>query len=138
MMRRRPHDRAGRRLQTKQAGQLAYPVLVGIALCGHPPLAGPQQPGQGRAAQIDDQIPAAADCPRIERQPMQGPAPLLQHDQPLEPGDRLEQRRRRRSDRDGQASVRETADEVGQKTGRKHGIADAGRGHEQDAHVAAP
>ena len=40
--------------------EVAHPMLVRIAFRRDPALAGPEQPGQGRAAQIDHQIPADA------------------------------------------------------------------------------
>jgi hypothetical protein len=62
--------------------------------------------------------------------------PLAQHDQPLETGHRLEQGRGHRSRGNGQPRSGKAPDQMRQQTSRQHGIADAGRGHEQDAHIA--
>ena len=58
--------------------------------------------------------------------------------EPFEAGHGLEQRCRHRPRCDGQTSVRIAIDQVGEKTGRQHGIADARRGDKQDVHLADP
>ena len=70
----------------------------------------------------------------IKRQPMQPPALLCHHQHPLEPGDRLEQRRGDGPGGDGEARPGKALDDMRQQTGRQDGIADTGGGHEQDAH----
>ena len=110
-------------------------MLAGIALGHDPALAGAHHPGERRAAQIDDELPAAGGNAAIKRQPMQPPAPLPQHQHFVEPGDRLEQRRGDRPRGDRQARAGKALDDMGQQTGRQHGIADAGGGHKQDVHI---
>ena len=66
VMRRRPQPRARRRVEVEQAAELAHPMLARVTLGHDPALAGAQQPGERRAAQIDDKIPAPAS-PRRRR-----------------------------------------------------------------------
>ena len=69
--RRGPQTRARRRIEIEQAGELAHAMLARVALGHDTALAGAQQPGERRAAQIDDEIPAPPGDARVERQPMQ-------------------------------------------------------------------
>ena len=131
---RRPDDRAWRRVETEQPAELANPMLRRIALADDKAPAGPEEPDQCRAAQIHDDVPAPAGGARVERRPMGGPALLMHGDQPFEPRDGRKQRRRRRAGGDRQPGRGKARDQMGQKTGRQHGVANAGRGHEQDAH----
>ncbi len=134
-MRRGPQQGAGRRVEIEEAPELAHTVLAGIALGHDPAFAGAQQPGKGRAAQIDDDIPAPGGDRTVERQPMQRPAPLFDDQHPLASGHRLEQWRRHRPGGDGQPRAGKALDQVGDETGRQHGVADARRGDKQDIHL---
>src|SRR5262249_40645130 len=100
------------------------------------PGAGAEQPWQGRAAQVDDEIPRRCRDRAIEAQPVPGEAPLLDDDDPLERRISGEERRRRRTRGDGHARRGVTLAEMPEQSGRKHGVADAGRGDEEDLHVA--
>src|SRR5205814_311628 len=81
-----PQHRARWRVEGEEAAELAYPVLIRIALGHHPALTGAHHPGERRAAQIDDEVPASGGGTGVERQPMQPPAPLPQHQHLVEPG----------------------------------------------------
>ncbi len=88
-------------------------MLARIALCHDLALAGAQQPGHGRATEIDDEVPAPGRNCGIKRQPVHRPAPLFEDCEPLEPGHYLEQRRRHRARRYRQPRSRVTLDQIG-------------------------
>jgi len=69
---------------------------------------------------------------------MQRPRPFLDNHEPLKPRHGFEKRSSNRPGGNGQPRPPMALDQMGEKTGRQHGIADAGRGDKQDTHFADP
>ncbi len=107
-----------RLLQRKDAGELDDAVLSLGALGIDEAAARAHQVAQRRAAQIEDDVPARADDVAPESQPMQRQRPLFDDDQPVEAGNRLEERRRHRPGGDGEARLRKALDQVSEHPGR--------------------
>ena len=111
-------------------------MLARIALAHDPPLMRPEQIGQGRAAQVDDEIPAGRNNPAVEREPMPGPALLRQRNERLKSRHRLEERRRGRAGRNGEVRPRMVLDDVGEKPGREDRVTNPRRRDEEYLHRA--
>src|SRR5262249_32386656 len=95
----------------------------------------PKQPGNRGASEVNDKIPAAEDRSRPQMPPMSEQPLLLQGYYASDARCLGEQRRRGNAASQPDVRVTVALDQMVQKTRGQYGVADPGRGDEEDAHA---
>ena len=128
-----PKAGCGRRLAaTNEAAQRLDAMPVAIALAENQPSGGRDEVGERRAPEVDDELPAPDDGPGPEVEPMRTARPLGQHVQPIEAGYIAEDRRCDWACGDAHPHAGHVFQAMGEDARRQHGIAEPGRGDEQE------
>ncbi len=130
-----PGDRQGWVGEAEGAGQVGEAVAGAAAAAHDGASAGGQQQGEGRAAQIDGEVPARADAGRPEGGPMQVEPALVDDQQALQAGHAGKHAGGDGAAGDGKARLGVGAQQVGKQAGGEDRVAEAGGGDEQDAHA---
>src|SRR3546814_14333105 len=75
-----PQPRLAVAVQPQAGPDLVHPVAAARRRAEHPPLAGPHRPGEQRAAEVDNQVPALPGRLAPQRPPLRLPRPLAPGD----------------------------------------------------------
>ena len=134
-----PEARIGRRIEAEDAADLLDPVEPLAANPLDPAdLSRPEQAGDRRVAEVDDEVPAGADGHQPQVQPMAVMLALLQDDDALDIGRIGQQRHDDPAADHGDAGIVMVVDQVCEQAARQDEIADPAVADEQNAQSVPP